>query len=56
MDIVIHPSYREGLPRVVTQTLLSGKAAIAYDVDGTREVCIDGETGRLVRPGTFTML
>jgi glycosyltransferase involved in cell wall biosynthesis len=51
MDLVVHPSYREGLPRAVTQALLSARPAIAYDVDGTREVCIDGETGRLLAPG-----
>jgi glycosyltransferase involved in cell wall biosynthesis len=51
MDALAHPSYREGLPRAVTQALLSATAVIAYDVDGTREVCIEGETGRLLRPG-----
>jgi glycosyltransferase involved in cell wall biosynthesis len=51
MDVLVHPSYREGLPRTVTQGLLSGLAAVAYDVDGTREVCIDGRTGRLITPG-----
>ncbi|MHC5004886.1 MAG: glycosyltransferase family 4 protein [Planctomycetota bacterium] len=51
MDVLAHPSYREGLPRTVPQALLSGVAAIAYDVDGTREVCVDGVTGRLVAPG-----
>jgi glycosyltransferase involved in cell wall biosynthesis len=50
MDVLAHPSYREGLPRAVVQALLSAVPAIAYDVDGTREVCIDGETGRLVPP------
>lgn len=51
MDVLAHPSYREGLPRTVTQALLSAVPAVAYDVDGTREVCLDGETGRLVQPG-----
>ncbi|MFK7961761.1 MAG: glycosyltransferase family 4 protein [Phycisphaerales bacterium] len=51
MDVLIHASYREGLPRVVTQGMLSGLPVIAYDVDGTREVCIDGETGWLLSPG-----
>jgi glycosyltransferase involved in cell wall biosynthesis len=51
MYVLIHPSYREGLPRTVTQALLSGIPAIAYDVDGTREVCINGETGRLLKAG-----
>ncbi|MBL8747420.1 MAG: glycosyltransferase [Phycisphaerae bacterium] len=56
MDLVVHPSYREGLPRVVPQALLSGVPVVAYDVDGTGEVCIDQETGRLVRAGDITCL
>ncbi|HRP64166.1 MAG TPA: glycosyltransferase, partial [Phycisphaerales bacterium] len=56
MDVLIHPSYREGLPRTVTQALLSATPVIAYDVDGTREVCIEGETGRLLRAGDLAGL
>lgn len=56
MDAVAHPSSREGLPRSVTQALLSARPVIAYDVDGTGEVCIDGETGRLVAPGDVSGL
>src|SRR5205085_982530 len=37
MDILAHPSYREGLPRTVPQALLCGVAPVAYDVDGTGE-------------------
>lgn len=48
MDVLAHPSYREGLPRTVPQSLLVGVCPVAYDVDGTGEACIDGETGRLV--------
>jgi len=48
MDVLAHPSYREGLPRTVPQALLCGVAPVAYDVDGTREVCRPGETGVLV--------
>lgn len=48
MDVLVHPSYREGLPRTVPQALLCGVPVVAYDVDGTREACIEGETGRLV--------
>jgi glycosyltransferase involved in cell wall biosynthesis len=51
MDVLAHPSYREGLPRTVTQALLSATPAIAYDVDGTREVCIDNMTGKLLQRG-----
>ncbi|HZW08936.1 MAG TPA: glycosyltransferase [Phycisphaerales bacterium] len=50
MDVLVHPSYREGLPRTVPQALLAGVTPIAYDVDGTREVCRTGETGVLVPP------
>jgi glycosyltransferase involved in cell wall biosynthesis len=52
MDTLAHPSYREGLPRTVPQALLCGVAPVAYDVDGTAEVCRDLETGRLVPVGS----
>ena len=48
MDVLAHPSYREGLPRTVPQALLAGVCPVATDVDGTREACRDGETGLLV--------
>ena len=56
MDVLAHPSYREGLPRTVPQALLAGVTPIAYDVDGTREACIDGETGVLAPPGDHDAL
>ncbi|MSR29096.1 MAG: glycosyltransferase family 1 protein [Phycisphaerales bacterium] len=51
MDVIVHPSYREGLPRAVVQGLLAGKPVIAYDIDGAREVCVPNHTGILVKPG-----
>jgi glycosyltransferase involved in cell wall biosynthesis len=51
MDLLVHPSYREGLPRTVPQALLAGVPVVATDVDGTGEACIDMETGRLVPLG-----
>jgi glycosyltransferase involved in cell wall biosynthesis len=51
MDVLVHASYREGLPRTVPQALLAGVAPVAYDADGTREVCRTGETGVLVGLG-----
>ncbi|MFN7020677.1 MAG: glycosyltransferase [Phycisphaerales bacterium] len=51
MDVLVHPSYREGLPRTVPQALLCGVCPIAYDTDGTPEVCKEMKTGRLVRTG-----
>jgi glycosyltransferase involved in cell wall biosynthesis len=56
MDLLVHPSYREGLPRTVPQALLAGVPVVAYDADGTREACIDGETGLLVPPGNIDRL
>ena len=49
MDIVAHRSFREGLARVLPQALRSGKPTLSFDVDGAREVILDGETGRLIR-------
>jgi glycosyltransferase involved in cell wall biosynthesis len=51
MDVLCHPSSREGLPRTVPQALLCGVCPVAYDADGTREACIEMRTGRLVRVG-----
>jgi glycosyltransferase involved in cell wall biosynthesis len=41
MEVLIHPSYREGLPRTVPQAMLAGTAVVASDADGTPEVCLD---------------
>lgn len=48
MDAVVHASLREGLARVLPQALLAGRPAVSFDVDGAREVVVDGETGYLV--------
>ena len=50
MDVLVHLSLREGLPRTLPQALACGKPVVAFDVDGAREVCRDGETGFLIRP------
>jgi len=50
MDVVVHASLREGLPRVVPQALLCGKPVIAYDVDGAAEALSGGKAGYLVPP------
>ena len=49
MDIVVHPSRREGLARAIVQGQLAAEPVIAYDVDGNREGLIDGESGYLIR-------
>jgi len=50
MDVVVHASLREGLARVLPQALIAGRPAVSYDVDGAREVVLNGETGFLVSP------
>lgn len=56
MDVLAHPSLREGLPRTVPQALLCGVVPVAYDVDGTREACKEMQTGRLVPAGDVAAL
>jgi glycosyltransferase involved in cell wall biosynthesis len=50
MDILVHPSRREGLARAIVQGQLAGSPAIAYDIDGNREGLIDGQTGYVIPP------
>jgi glycosyltransferase involved in cell wall biosynthesis len=50
MDVLVHVSLREGLARTLPQALISGRPVISYDIDGAREVVIDGQTGRLLPP------
>jgi glycosyltransferase involved in cell wall biosynthesis len=50
MDVLVHPSLWEGLPRAAVQSLLVGRPVVAFDCDGAREVVKDGVTGRLVPP------
>lgn len=47
-DLVVNPSYTEGLPTSVLLAAACGTAVVATDVGGTREICPDGEAGLLV--------
>ena len=49
-DIVVNPSYTEGLPTSVLEAALMGKAVLATDVGGTREIVANREGGLLVEP------
>jgi glycosyltransferase involved in cell wall biosynthesis len=48
LDILAHTSQWEGLPRAVVQALLMRVPTVAFAIDGTPEVVLDGQTGRLV--------
>lgn len=56
MDILAHPSRREGLARALPQGQLAGCPAVTYDVDGNREGLIDSQTGYLIKPFDRHML
>jgi glycosyltransferase involved in cell wall biosynthesis len=56
MDILVHTSLREGLPKAVAQGLAGGKPVIAFDIDGTKEVVINGKTGFLIPPKDIKLL
>lgn len=47
-DLLAHTSQWEGLPRSVVQALLMRVPAVAFEIDGTPEVVLDGQTGRVV--------
>lgn len=56
MDVVVHTSLREGLARVLPQGLIASRPVVSYDVDGAREVVINGETGCLLPPKSIDPL
>ncbi len=54
-DLVVLPSYREGIPRVAMEAAAMGRPVVGYDVRGMREV-IPAHLGLLVRRGDATAL
>ncbi|MBI5328270.1 MAG: glycosyltransferase family 4 protein [Deltaproteobacteria bacterium] len=48
MDIFVLTSEKEGLPRVILESMLMGKPVVASNVTGPSELVVDGETGFLV--------
>jgi len=47
-NLVVLPSYREGLPKVLVEAAACGRAVVTTDVPGCRDAIIPGETGLLV--------
>jgi len=50
LTLTVLSSLWEGLPVVFQEAMSAGKPTVANDVDGARDVIIDGETGYLVAP------
>ena len=49
-DIVVLPSFSEGLPNIALEAAAAGIPIVATAVGGTPEVVVDGRTGFLVPP------
>ncbi len=50
-DVVVLPSWYEGLPLVAVEALAAGRAFVGTAVDGTSEVVVHQQTGLTVPPG-----
>lgn len=48
-DVLVLPSYYEGLPLTVVEAMRLGVVVVATDVGAVAEVVVDGETGVLLR-------
>ncbi len=55
-DVVVLPSYAEGLPTVIIEAGATGTPVIATDVGGIDEVITNGYSGFLFRPGDTSTL
>lgn len=54
--VVVLPSYREGVPKVLLEAAATGRAMITSDIAGCREVVTHGVTGMLVAPRSVSEL
>jgi glycosyltransferase involved in cell wall biosynthesis len=55
-DVLLLPSYHEGMPMSVIEAMAAGMPVIATRVGGIPELVIEGETGFLVEPKDITRL
>jgi teichuronic acid biosynthesis glycosyltransferase TuaC len=55
-DVLVLPSRSEGLPTVICEAMVAGRAVVATAVGGTPELVEAGVTGQLVDPGEVTQL
>ena len=49
--VCLPTAYGEGVPRVLIEAAACGRACVATDMPGCRDVVKDGETGLLIPPG-----
>jgi glycosyltransferase involved in cell wall biosynthesis len=55
-DVVVLPSYREGLPRALLEGAAMARALVATDVPGCRDLVLEGQTGHLAEVGNAQSL
>jgi glycosyltransferase involved in cell wall biosynthesis len=56
MDVLAHPSHREGFPNVCLEAAAMALPVVTTDAVGCRDSVIDGVTGRVVPAGSATIL
>ncbi|MDO9486042.1 MAG: glycosyltransferase family 4 protein [Actinomycetota bacterium] len=56
ISVLCFPSHREGLPNAVIEAAASEVPVVAWNVTGTRDAIIDGQTGALVPLGNIAQM
>jgi glycosyltransferase involved in cell wall biosynthesis len=56
LDVLIQPSYREGMPMTILEAMSAGVAVVASRVGAAADVIDDGRTGLLFTPGDVAAL
>lgn len=56
MDFVIHPSLREGLARVLPQSIIMNRRVLTFNLDGVEEVIVNGVSGYKIEIGNVDAL
>lgn len=54
LDLVVLTSLWEGLPRIIPEATISGVPMIASNIEGNREVILEGRNGTLAEPSSTT--
>lgn len=56
MDFIVHLSLREGLARVLPQSIVMGRKVVTYGIEGVNEVIFSEDGGAIVAPGDMEEL
>jgi len=56
VDILVLPSYIEGMPMTILEAMSFGIPVVSTRVGGVPDIVIDGETGFLIEPGNLEQL